>query len=89
MTDKYMKSQGFELLEKMETTMQNGDEAVIFRCRFRSHDANGKELDFIRLMLFSGKENTLWITADFPECIAPQIEEPIRESMKTTRNEGV
>ena len=89
MTSKYMKSQGFELLERQETTMQNGEDAEIFRCRFRSHDANGKELDFIRLMLFSGKENTLWITADFPECIATQIEEPVTESIKTTKSEGL
>ena len=82
-TDKYMKSQGLEPLDRQEITMQDGNEAVIFRSRFKSHDANGKELYFIRLMLFTGKESTIWATADFPECISKQIEEPILNSVKS------
>ena len=82
-TDKYIMSQGLEPLGKQETSMQNGDEAIIYKCRFKSHDDNGKELYFNRLMLFTGKESTIWVTADFPECIAKQIEEPITSSIKS------
>ena len=82
-TDKYIISQGLEPLGKQETSMQNGNEAIIYKCKFKSHDNNGKELYFIRLMLFTGKENTIWTTADFPECIAKQIEEPLTSSIKT------
>lgn len=82
-TDNYIMSQGLEPLGKQEVTMQDGNEAIIYRCRFKSHDVNGKELYFIRLMLFTGKESTIWATADFPECIAKQTEEPITNSIKT------
>lgn len=86
-TDKYMRTQGLDLLDKQETKMQDGNEAIIYRSRFKSHDANGNEMDFIRLMLFTGKENTIWVTADFPECIAKQIEAPITNSIKTIQAE--
>ena len=82
MTEKYMQSQGMELLDKQETSMLDGNEAIVFRCRFKSHDAKGRELFFIRLMFFTGTENTIWATADFPECIAKQIEAPITNSIK-------
>ena len=82
LTEKYMQSQGLELLDRQETTLHDGNEAIVFRCRFKSHDAKGMELIFIRLMFFTGKENTIWVTADFPECIAKQIEAPITNSIK-------
>ncbi len=82
-TKEYMAAQGFEFIDKQATTMEDGNEAIIFKCKFKSHDANGNELYFIRLMLFTGKESTIWITADFPECIAKQIETPITNSIKT------
>lgn len=81
MTKKHFESQGFTFLSKEETQMQDGNDAVIFRCKFSSHDNNGNEMTFIRLMLFTGKENTIWATADFPECISTQIEEPIKNSL--------
>ncbi|MBO7480960.1 MAG: hypothetical protein J6T63_02505 [Bacteroidales bacterium] len=82
-TGKYLASQGFELLEKRDTKMQDNSDAVLFRCRFRSHDDKGNELDFIRLMLFTGTENTIWITADFPECMEKLIESAITSSIIT------
>lgn len=82
-TEKYMKTQGLEPLEKQEIAMQDGNEAIIFKSRFKSQDGNGKELYFIRLMLFTGKNSTIWATADFPECIAKQIEEPISNCLKS------
>lgn len=82
-TKEYMASQGFELTDKQNCEMQSGDSATIFRSRFMSHDENGNDMYFIRLMLFTGDTNTLWITADFPECIAKQIEETIKESMRS------
>lgn len=81
MTEKYFAAQGFELLDSKTTIIQDGNEAVIFRCRFRSHDNDGRELDFIRLMLFTGDENTIWVTADFPECMDKLIEAPITNSI--------
>lgn len=85
-TKDYMASQGFELIDKQECKMNSGENAVIFKSRFLSHDENGNEMHFIRLMLFAGSTNTIWITADFPECISKQIEEAIKESMKTVEN---
>lgn len=86
-TDKYMQAQGLEPIDKLATTMQDGNEAIIYRSRFKSNDANGNEMYFIRLMLFTGKESTIWATADFPECIAKQIEAPITNSIKTIQQE--
>lgn len=86
-TDKYMQAQGLEPIDKQATTMQDGNEAIIYRSRFKSNDANGNEMYFIRLMLFTGKESTIWATADFPECIAKQIEAPITNSIKTIKQE--
>ena len=80
-TGKYMASQGFELIEKSDAKMLDNNDAVLFRCRFRSHDDKGNELDFIRLMLFTGTENTIWITADFPECMEKLIESAITNSI--------
>jgi len=85
-TKDYMASQGFELLDKQECKMSSGEDAVIFRSRFLSHDENGNDMYFIRLMLFTGNKNTIWVTADFPECISKQIEETIRESMKSVKS---
>ena len=86
-TSEYMEKQGFTLINRQEIKMQDGEDAIIFTSRFKSHDANGKEMDFIRLMLFSGKESTIWITADFPECITKQIETPIKNSITSiTKN---
>ncbi len=85
-TKEYMASQGFELTDKQNCKMLSGDDAVIFKSRFLSHDENGNDMYFIRLMLFTGNEDTLWITADFPECIAKQIEETIKESTKTVES---
>ena len=76
-----MASQGFELIEKSDAKMLDNNDAVLFRCRFRSHDDKGNELDFIRLMLFTGTENTIWITADFPECMEKLIESAITNSI--------
>ncbi len=80
-TEKYMVSQGFELLEKRDTKMLDNSDAVLFRCRFSSHDDKGNKLDFIRLMLFTGTENTIWITADYPECMEKLIEKAITSSI--------
>ena len=80
-TGKYMASQGFDLLEKRDTKMLDNNDAVLFRCRFKSHDDKGNELDFIRLMLFTGTENTIWVTADFPECMEKLIESAITSSI--------
>ena len=85
-TKDYMASQGFELLDKQECKMSSGEDAIIIRSRFLSHDENGNELYFIRLMLFTGIANTIWITADFPECISKQIEEAITKSMKSVNS---
>jgi len=82
-TEKYMASQGFELLERKNTKMQDNSDAVIFRCRFKSHDDKGDEMDFIRLMLFFGTENTIWVTADFPECMENLIESATTNSITT------
>ncbi|MBR5982891.1 MAG: hypothetical protein IK025_04085 [Bacteroidales bacterium] len=86
MTEKYMASQGFALIDKLETKMQNGDDAVIFRCKFKSHDDKGRELDFIRLLLFTGTESTIWITADFPECMGKLIERAITDCITSIQN---
>lgn len=83
MTKEYIAAQGFELLEKKEITMQDGSEAEILRCRFSSHDTNGKVMNFIRLMLFTGNDDTIWATADFPECMEKLIGTPIRNSITT------
>ncbi len=83
MTEKYMASQGFGLIEKREIKMQDSKDAVLFKCRFKSRDDKGKELSFIRLMLFTGTENTIWVTADFPECMEKLIETAITSSIKT------
>jgi len=86
-TSEYMATQGFILIDRQEIKMQDGEDAILFTSRFKSHDANGKEMDFIRLMLFSGKESTIWTTADFPECLTKQIETPIKNSITSiTRN---
>ena len=78
-----MASQGFELLERKNTKMQDNSDAIIFRCRFKSHDDKGNEMDFIRLMLFFGTENTIWVTADFPECMENLIESATTNSITT------
>lgn len=85
MTEKYIASQGFALIDKFETKMQNGEDAKIYRCSFRSNDDKGKEIDFIRLMLFTGTENTIWITVDFPECMEKLIETPIIGSITSVQ----
>ena len=85
MTEKYMASQGFILIEKQDTKMQDGNDAILFKCRFKSHDDKGNEMDFIRLMLFTGKESTIWITADFPECMGKLIETAIISSITSVQ----
>ena len=80
-TKEYMASQGFELIDKQNYKMQSGHDATIFRSRFLSKDENSNDMYFIRLMLFTGSKNTIWVTADFPECISKQIEEAVRNSM--------
>ena len=85
MTEKYMASQGFILIEKQDTKMQDGNDAILFQCRFKSHDDKGNEMDFIRLMLFTGKESTIWITADFPECMGKLIETAIISSITSVQ----
>lgn len=87
MTDEYITAQGYEPLGKQEYKMESGADAIIFRNRIKSHDDKGNEMYFIRLMLFSGDKNTIWITADFPECLSKQIEEPIMESMLSTKDQ--
>ena len=83
-TKEYMASQGFELIDRQNCKMLSGKDATIFRSRFLSKDENGNDMYFIRLMLFTGSKNTIWITADFPECISKQIEEAVRNSMLST-----
>ena len=85
MTEKYIASQGFALIYKQETKMQNGEDAIIYRCSFKSVDDKGKEIDFIRLMLLTGTENTIWIIADFPECMEKLIETPIIGSITSVQ----
>lgn len=80
-TKEYMATQGLELIDKHNCKMLSGNDAVIFKSRFLSHDEKGNDMYFIRLMLFTGDKNTIWITADFPECISKQIEKAIENSM--------
>lgn len=84
-TKEYMASQGFELIDKQNYKMQSGHDATIFRSRFLSKDENSNDMYFIRLMLFTGSKNTIWVTADFPECISKQIEEAVRNSMLSAK----
>ncbi|MBO7572451.1 MAG: hypothetical protein J6T48_09900 [Bacteroidales bacterium] len=84
-TGKYIATQGMELLDRQDIKMQDESDAVIFKCRFRSHDNKGNEMDFIRLMLFTGNENTIWITADFPERMQKLIESAIFNSITSIR----
>ncbi len=86
-TRDYLKSQGLDLTDREYTKTQNGNDATIFRCKFMSHDDKGNALEFERLMFFSGEQNTIWITADYPTCMKKLIGETILNSILSAQQQ--
>jgi hypothetical protein len=61
MTIEHISSQGFEYIDRKETQLISGDQAVIY---FVSFDADG--IEFERAMLFTGDKHTIWVNFNYP-----------------------
>ncbi len=66
LTKKYLTTQEFTLISTEDTKTAKSKNATIIICSFKSRDTKGNSMNFTRIMLFTGDENTIWITADYP-----------------------
>ncbi|HOY39557.1 MAG: hypothetical protein KBB11_02165 [Bacteroidales bacterium] len=62
MTDEYISSQGYKLIEKKVVQTKTGERAAWFVVQF-----NTKDVVYERIMLFTGSSNTIWVNANYPQ----------------------
>ncbi|MDR2836046.1 MAG: hypothetical protein LBV69_07640 [Bacteroidales bacterium] len=61
MTAQYIKSQGFTFVEKKQLILDSGQEAVLFFVTFTTKE----NMEFERIMFFTGNQNTIWINVNY------------------------
>lgn len=61
MTAEHIESQNYSFIKREEVTLQTGEKGVIYFVEFK---ADG--VKFERAMLFTGKENTVWVNFNYP-----------------------
>ncbi len=83
MTKEYFESQGVKFITKENIQTRQQKDAVIFLVNFsvKSKDGN-KELEYERMMLFTGDYNhTIWISANYPVIARKMLFVPLKESL--------
>ena len=83
MTEEYLETQGVKLIKKDIGQTKQKKDAVIYLVSFTVKSKDGsKELEYERLMLFTGDYNrTIWISANYPVVARKMLFNPLRESL--------
>jgi hypothetical protein len=84
LTAENLNGQNVSLLEQEEVQLKNGMKGKFFvmRITIASNDTAKQNMEFERLMLFTGDYNlTGWINANYPSMLRPVLYDILKESM--------
>lgn len=74
----HFKSQDFKLKEEKDIKLNDGEKAHLFIAEYIAENEK-----YERLMLFTGKESTIWVNVNYPAIVKPLIYKPVIASLKT------
>lgn len=80
MTEEYIKSQGYEFIERQLMQTENGNQAVVYFVTFTA-----EEIEYERAMFFTGEENTVWININYPLSMKNLISPAIEATLKSVK----
>jgi len=80
MTEDYIKSQGYEFIERIETFTEKQQPAVIYLVKFSSND-----IEYERAMFFTGETELIWININYPTTIKKLIFPAIESCLKSVQ----
>ncbi len=80
MTEEYIASQGYELLDRIETTTEKQQKAIIYLVSFFSN-----EVEYERAMFFTGEKDLIWINVNYPVTMKKLIFPAIEACLKSVQ----
>ncbi len=80
MTEDYIKSQGYEFIDRIEIFTENQQPAVIYLVKFSSND-----IEYERAMFFTGETELIWININYPTTIKKLIFPAIESCLKSVQ----
>lgn len=80
MTDEYITEQGYTFIGKEEIITESGNPAILYFVQFTSN-----ELEYERIMFFTGDENLIWININYPLTIKKLIYPAVEACLKSVQ----
>ncbi|PLX08806.1 MAG: hypothetical protein C0596_05780 [Marinilabiliales bacterium] len=80
MSKDYINSQGVTFIDKQNITTETGNKAIMYTVHFTSN-----ELEYERIMFFTGDENLIWINVNYPITIKKLIYPAVEACLKSVQ----